>query len=247
MKNKSKKESIFIKETKRDIHTFKRLDGKRRGKFIWDYFKWKILAAITIIAIVITFGRLLWLGQKPYRLHVCVVLNNDLYCDDWFDEFFEKLTADGQGGDLDLNQDQPFDYHNAYYYVQEIEVRTTVASQRMDVAVCGPDMYDYLLALNACTPLDTVLSEEEAADLKNRGMLVNSTANVRRNPDGTLNEEEAVEGCFAVDLSDTSFGHEYNDKQELDEGQEKAPLYAVIINNSKHMEDSVQLVRALCE
>lgn len=244
MKEK-KKDSIFIKETKRDIATFKRLHGKRRARYIWDYFRWKILAAITIAVIVLTFIHLLWQGQKPYRLHVCVVLNNDMDCGEWFDSFYEKLSADGRKGELDLNQDQPFDYKNAYYYVQEIEVRGTISARRMDVAVCGPDMYDYLLALNVCAPLDTLLPAQLADELKENNMLVESTANTKRKPDGSLDESEAVKGCFAVDLTETDFGHKYNDRQKPADGEDKAPLYAVIISGSRHQEDSIKLLESL--
>jgi len=246
MNRNKKKESIFIKEVKRDINTFKRLDARRRWTFVWDYFKWKILVTAIVITVIVTFARLIWQGQRPCRLRVCAVLNNDDDCADWFESFFKDLSSDGRGGDLDLDQDQPFDYDNVYYYVQEIEVRSTVSSQRMDVAVCGPDMYEYLLALNACTPLDTVLPEETAGMLQDKNMLVKSLAGVTRNPDGTLNEEQAVEGYFALDLSETAFGHTYNENQKLNDGEEKAPLYAVIISNTKHMDDSVKLAEALC-
>ena len=244
-KNKEKKDSIFIQEVRRDIHTFQRLDGKRRAKFIWDYYKWKILAAAISIMIILTFANLLWQGQKPYRLRVCAVLNNDQYCDEWFGRFFNELSADGVKGALDLDQDQPFDYDNVYYYVQEIEVRTKVASRRIDVAVCGPDLYQYLLAINACMPLDTVLPHQLVQELLSSRKLVRSTANLAIGRDGTVDGTDAVDGYFAIDLSDTSFGHTYNDSQKLEDGEEKAPLYAIILSNTDHLQDSIKLAEAL--
>ena len=219
-KNTQKNESVFMQEVKRDIATFRRLHGRQRLAFVWDYFRWKILAAIVIIIVVVTFARLLWNGQRPYRLRVCVVLNNSEYCDDWFDSFEEKLKSDEKKGDIDVNQDQPFDYHNKYYYIQELEVQSTIASGRMDVAVCGPDMYEYLLAINACMPLNTVLPEDLTDQLKKSGQLKYDRAGLKYNPDGTINEEDAVDGYFSVDISDTAFGKKYNGGQELDEGEE---------------------------
>lgn len=244
--DQKKKESIFIKEVRRDIGTFKRLDGRRRVRFIWDYFKWKIIAALTAAAIIITFANLLWQGQKPCRLRVCVVLNNEDSCKDWFSAFFEELSADGKKGALDLDEDQPFDYDNAYVNVQELEVRTKIGSQRMDVAICGPDMYSFLLALNACLPLEEALPEETVSAFRNEGLLVKDTAGIRYNEDGSLDYSAAKEGWFACDLSDTDFGRRYNDHQKLDENEEKAPLYAVIISNTPHPEDSAALLKALC-
>ncbi len=243
--NKKKKESIFIKEVKRDIHTFRRLKGKERLGFVWDYYRFKIIVALFSLFVIILFAHLLWEGQKPCRLRVCVVLNNEDYCDAWFDPFIKELRSDGKPGKVEVNQDQPFDYHNRYYYLHEIEVMTTISSRRMDVAVCGPDMYTYLLAINACAPLDTLLSPGLSSSLEQDGKLVKSTAGLRQNDDGSLDKSEAVEGFFAVDLSDTAFGREYNEKQNLEEGEEKAPLYGVIISNTDHAEDSVKLITAL--
>ena len=246
MRNK-KKPSIFMQEVKRDINTFRRLKGKERRQFVWDYYRYKIIVALFSLFVILVFANIIWQGQKPRRLQVCVVLNTSDYCDSWFDHFTKELKADGKPGAVDVNQDQPFDYSNRYYYVQEIEVMTTISSRRMDVAVCGPDMYSYLLALNACMPLDQVLSEDVVSNLKEDGTLVESVANIRQNEDGSPDESEAVKGHFAVDLSDTQFGKSYNDKQELQEGEEKAPLYAVIISNTDHLDDSVKLVEALCK
>lgn len=247
MAKKQKQDSIFIQEVKRDINTFRRLRGRERLQFVWDYFRWKILAAIVILLIVLTFARLLWEGQKPCRLRVCVVLNNEEFCDSWFDAFFNELKKDGKKGACDLNQDQPFDYDNIYYYVQELEVQTTVSSQRMDVAVCGPDMYEYLLSIKACLPLDTALPDQLKDSLTEKGMLKKDKAGVTINRDGSLNEEEAEEGFFAIDISNTAFGQKYNQNQKLEEGEEEAPLYAIIISNTEHLEDSLKLVEALCE
>ncbi len=243
--NKEKKESVFRKEVKRDIGTFRRLKGKDRWRFVWDYYRYKIIVALFSLMVILTFAHLLWEGQKPCRLRVCVVLNNDLYCDDWFDPFIDSLKKDGKPGKVDVNQDQPFDYDNSYYYVQEIEVMTTVSSRRMDVAVCGPDMYSYLLAINACMPLDTVLPDKLTASLMKEGKLVKSTANLKQNEDGSTDESQGIEGYFSIDLTDTEFGRTYNEDQKLDEGEEKAPLYAVIISNTDHLEDSITLAGAL--
>ena len=236
--NKKKTPSIFMQEVMRDIATFRRLPWKNRFQFLWDYYRYKIIAAITIVIIVAGAANLLYQGQKPCRLRVCAVLNTNENCSSWFKPFFKELAADGNKAACDLNLDQPFDYDNKYYYVQELEVMTTISSQRMDVAICGPDMYEYVLSLNACLPLDTIPELEGCT-------LVESTAGVRYNDDGTLDETDAVTGFFAIDISDSAFGQEYNENQDLEEGEEKAPLYALIISNTDHLEDSVTLLKEL--
>ena len=248
LKNTKKQESVFRQEVRRDIGTFRRLHGRDRLRFVWDYFRWKILAAIVILLIIITFARLLWEGQKPYRLRVCVVLNNEARCDSWFDEFFSRLSADGKKGGLDLNQDQPFDYDNMYYYVQELEVQTTVSSRRMDVAICGPDLYSYLLSIKACLPLDSALPPDFSRQLISEGKLTAGTAGLTINRDGSENREEAEDGYFAVDISDTEFGQTYNRNDTAQDTTEDgpSPLYAVIIRNTDHLEDSITLLEALC-
>lgn len=238
-------ESIFKQEVKRDLATLKRLHGKKRIRFIWDYFRYKILAFIAIIIVITIAAKLLYQGQRPYRLRVCAVLNNELHCDEWFNPFFEELEKDGKKGACELNMDQPFDYNNKYYYVMELEVMTTISSGRMDVAICGPDMYEYLLSLNACMPLDQALSKDHYQALESKHMLMQATAGLKYKEDGTLDYTDAQEGIFAIDISDTDFGKKYNEEQELEDGQEKKALYAIIISNTDHKEDALKLIEEI--
>ena len=237
---KDKEESVFRQEIRRDLATFRRLDGKRKLRFIYDYYKWYILVGIFCLIVIFIFADMIIQGQKPCRLRICAVLNTEDDCSDWFAQFEETLpSSDSKKGGLDLNQDQPFDYDNSYYYVQEIEVMTTVSSGRMDAAICGPDMYDYLLTLNACMPLDTLLPQETADTLKAEGKLVYSAANVQYDSRGMKDESEAVYGFYAIDLSDTAFGDTYNYTEE------GTPLYLVIISNTDNPEDCTLLAEAI--
>lgn len=241
MKRK-KQPSIFRQELKRDWNTFKSLHGKKKLQFYWDYFKWHTVAFLFIIVTVCTFANMLWEGARPCRLRVCVVLNTDDNCSSWFREFTRELQSDGRKGDVDVNLDQPFDYDNMYYYVQEIEIMTTVSSARMDIAICGPDLYSYLLALNACLPLDASLSPDLRAALTESGRLVYDTANLTIDKSGNVNPTDGIDGYYAIDLSDTIFDSKYNQPEEKDDAE---PLYAVIIANTEHLDDCEALIRAL--
>lgn len=240
-------ESVFRQEIRRDIETFRRLDGKRRLRFIWDYYRFKILGALTILLCLVLAANILWQGQKPCRLRVCVVLNNDRYCTDWFDTFRKSLQSDGNKAAVDVNEDQPFDYDNSYYYMHELEVMTTVSSRRMDAALCGPDMYSYLLSINACAPLDRTLPAEDFDRWQKAGLPVRGTAGLIIREDGTTDNSNATEGWFALDISDTAFGQRYNTDQVLSDGEEPAPLYFIIISNTEHTDDCVKLAEALVD
>lgn len=227
-------------DLRRDLDTLKKLDTRQKLEFLWDYYKWRILVTACILVIVVIFAHILWEGQRPCRLRVCVVLNTEDDCSDWFSRFTLELKADGKPGDVDVNQDQPFDYDNAYSYVFEMEVMTAISSKRIDIAVCGPDLYHYLLSLNACLPLDTALSEDLALELSSRGMLCFDRAGLTEDENGKTDFENGIEGYFAVDLSGTEFYETYNHAAEGGE-----PLYAVIISNTEHQEDCEALLRAL--
>ena len=222
---------------RRNLDTLKTLDTRQKFQFLWDYYKWYVISAVCILFIVGTFAHILWEGQKPCRLRVCVVLNTDDDCGSWFWEFTKDLKTDGKPGDVDVNQDQPFDYNNRYSYLHEIEVMTTISSQRMDVAVCGADMYRYLLALNACLPLDTALSDDLVSYLSAQEMLCYDTANLTEDENGNIDLANGIDGYFAVDLIGTEFYEIYNQTEE--------PLYAVIISNTEHLEDCETLLKAL--
>ncbi len=246
MMKKKKETSIFRQELRRDWNTFKRLGMKDKIQFLFDYYKWYILAFIAAILILVTLGNILWQGQKPYRLRVCAVLNNDeTDCSVWFKNFEKELKKDGKSGDLDLNQDQPFDYDNSYYYVQEMEVMSTVSSQRMDVAICGPDLYNYLLALNACLSLDQAFDSATFEQLKDSGILLEDTANLQMQKDGTVDESKGIKGYFAIDITDTEFGKFHNRDAEADKDGNIPHLYAIIIRNTEHLDDSLKLINAI--
>ncbi len=238
----SKKDSVFVQEMHRNWNTFKSLHGKARLGFVWDYYKWRIIVISFCIITICTFANMLYEGQQPRRLRACVVLNTEDDCSRWFDKFTEELTSDGKPGKVDINLDQPFDYDNKYYYVQEIEVMTTISSMCMDIAICGKDMYSYLLALNACMPLDKALSGSLADYLADNKKLVYDTANLQQDKNGNVNLEDGIDGYYAVDLSGTEFYNLYNQTEE-----EEEPLYAVIISNTEHLEDCEKLLMALIE
>lgn len=237
---KQKNTTSLRQELKQDLDTLKRLDARGKLQFLWDYYKWRILVCICTVVIIGMFAHMIWEGQKPRRLRVCVVLNTEDDCSSWFRKFTQELKSDGKEGDVDVNQDQPFDYDNRYAYLYEVEVMTAISAQRMDVAVCNADMYSYLLALNACLPLDTALPEDLVSDLSGQNMLCYDTANLMEDENGNVNLADGIDGYFAIELSDTEFGRTYNQTNE-----EKQPLYAVIIANTEHLADSEALIRAL--
>lgn len=237
---KNRKNSYLVQDIKRNWNTFKSLNGKKRLEFIWDYYKWRIIVITFSIIVICTFVHMLYEGQKPCRLQACVVLNTEDNCSRWFDKFTEELVSDGKPGKVDINLDQPFDYDNKYYYVQELEVMTTVSSMRMDIAICGKDMYSYLLALNACMPLDKSLPDDLVDFLSDNNKLIYDTANLKIDKNGNVNPEDGIDGYYAVDLSETEFDNLYNQTEDT-----KEPLYAVIISNTQHLEDCIKLLRAL--
>lgn len=240
---REEKDYGFVHDVKRDWGTFRSLRGKALLRYIWDYYKVPIFVVLFSVFAIYTLGHIIYEGQKPCRLRVCVVLNTEENCRSWFNDFAEVLTSDGKPEKVDVNLDQPFDYDNMYYYVMELEVMTTVASQRMDVAVCGEDMYSYLLAINACLPLDQALPEELLDTVSDR--LVYSTANLQYDQYGRIDPEQGIDGYFALDLKGTAFETRYN---QVEEGEEDpGTLYAVVISNTEHLDDSFALLAALTE
>ncbi len=229
-------------ELLRDWRTLKRLHGKQRLEFLWDYYKWRVIACVCAIAAVSTFASILWEGQKPCRLRVCVALNTAADCSEWFSSFIGELQADGKAGTVDINFDQTFDCSSDFHQVQQLEIMSFVSSGQMDAAVCGEDMYRYLLELNACLPLDQGLPEELYKALSAEGKLVRGTAGLTEGHNIPAAPEERAEGYYAVDLTDSAFGELYN---QTETGPE--PLYAVIISNTEHLEECQRLIESLTE
>lgn len=223
-----------------EINIFKRLSVKQKIRYIWDYYKWKIIVLLFCAITLITFINILWEGQKPCRLRVCVVLNTEDDCRFWFEHFEDSLGAKENAGNIEVNQDQPFDYDNPYYYLHEVEVMTTISSQRMDFAICNADMYQYLLALNACLPLEKCLPDELFNVLNSKDMLDYNTAGLTEDANRNINLADGIDGYYALDLDYTEFARIYN---QTETGEE--PLYAVIISNTENLEDCISLMKAL--
>lgn len=239
--NSSRRYPAFLKELVRDWNTLQSLSGKQKLRFVWDYYKWRILASVCAVTALFLAALILWQGQKPCRLRVCVVLNTEADCEDWFDSFTKKLQSDGEPGAVDVNFDQLFDYDSPYYYIQEIEVMTTISSGRMDVAVCNEDLYRYLLARNACLPLSGGLPEDLYTSLLENGKLIYDTANLTADENGYVDPADGINGYYAVDLSGTEFYELYNQT-----GSDSTPLYAVIISNTEHLKECGALIGSLC-
>ncbi len=228
---------------RKDIETIRSLHGLKRIEYIWDYYRYRIAAAVIILIIIVTAVSMLIEGHRHYRLDICVVLNTEDDCSDWFNTFEKELTSDGTGGRIHVNQDQPFDYDNRYYYVQELEVMTTVSSYRMDAAVCNADMYSYLLAINALAPLDEVLDKAQFDSLSAAGRITEDTAALQVDENGQVNTADGIPGYYAIELSGTQFAEAYNKPAD---GSDPEPLYAVIITSTDNMQDCVTLMTQLC-
>ena len=225
-----------------DLEKIKSVHGWKRVEYIWDYYRFRIAAVIITIIILIVAASMLIEGHRHYRLDICVVLNTEDDAQDWFDTFEKDLSGDGSGEPVRVNQDQPFDYSNRYYYVQELEVMTTVSSYRMDAAVCNEDMYSYLLAINALTPLDTVLDDRLFESLTASGRITEAVAGLQVDENGQVNEADGIPGFYAIELTGSAFAEKYNKPEP---GEDAQPLYAVIISNTDNMPDCIRLLEAL--
>ncbi len=226
MKNK-KEESAFVRDRRQELETIKRLHGFKRLEHIWIYYKARIFVTCFTVFVIFTFANMLWEGQKPCRLRVCAVLESGASCEEWFENFYNGLKEDGKKGEVLLDEDFLFDSDNSYIQLMEVELMSMVSSQRLDAAICGKDMYEYLLSINACMDLDelfggempqnTVFAKGEAAQGGN---------------------EKGVIGNYAVDISDTAFAKKY--------GQGAGgPLYAIVISNTEHTDDAKKLLEEL--
>jgi hypothetical protein len=221
--------------------TFKSLDNRQKLQYIYDYYKWYILAVICGIFIIASFAHMLWEGQRTYRLRVMAVLNTDDDCSGWFDDFEKELKSDGKSGAFRANLDQPYDPENSYFYIEQAEVMTYVTNQRVDVAICKEDLYQFLLQQDVCLPLDTALPTDMADALLSDGSLLYDTAGVSEDSYSNTESAAGTDGYYGIDLSGTDFYRKYNTPEE----GEPQPLYAVVMYNTDHLEDSITLLQAL--
>lgn len=238
---KSDIEYGFQAELKRDIRTFHRLSPKEKAQFIFDYYRWKILAGIFVLAILISVSQIIWEGQKKYDLYVCTVTDRETDFSEWFDEFAAEESSATKKCKISLNQDQPFDYTSNNYQVYELEVLTKISANLMDVAICNKDMYSYLLAINACASLDTLLNDEYLEQLKNKRRLNYETANLQIQEDGSVDETQGIPGYYAIKVEKKDFS------KHLPASEDSDTLYVVFIKNSCHTDQGIRLLKKITE
>ncbi len=217
-----------MRDRRQEWETIMSLHGLKRLQHIWIYYRARIFVTIFAVFTVATFAHMLWEGQRPCRLRVCVMLETGESCEEWFDAFAEELKQDGKPGDVDLSEDRLFKYDDPYSSVMAAEIMATISSQRMDVAICGEDLYSYLLSLNACMDMDDVWGEEEKGNM----IFVTSEA-------GAAETGAGVKGEFALDLTGSAFAEKYNG------GKDGGPLYGVLISNTEHLEDARALLESI--
>ncbi len=217
MKNK-KEESAFMRDRRQELETIRRLHGFKKLEHIWIYYKARIFVICFSVFVIFTFANMLWEGQKPCRLRVCAVLESGISCEDWFENFYNRLKEDGKKGEVLLDEDFLFDSDNSYIRFMEVELMSMVSSQRIDAAVCGKDMYEYLLSLNACMALDELFDGEKP-----------------RNPVLAASQGRGEKG---VDISGTAFAKKYNQGAY-------GPLYVIVISNTEHKDDAKKLLEEI--
>lgn len=203
---------------------------------------------VCILITVPTILSILWEGQKPCRLHVRILPDTVIDCKEWVSSFTDDLQSDGKPGTVEILFDQAFTRDNPYHQVQEMEILATISSKRLDAAVCSEDLFQYLLELNACLPLEQGLSGELYQTLLDSSQLVYRRAGTSADEASVTNKRDEtgrdrIGGYYAVDLSRSAFYAQYG--PSVPESGGRPPLYLVILSNTEHLEDCAALVRAL--
>ncbi len=224
---KVKEESAFVRDRKQEIATIMSLHGFKRLEHIWIYYRARIFVTCFVIFVIYTFANMLWEGQKPCRLRVCAVLEGTESCEEWFGGFYEELKKDGKTGEVILDEDFFYDAENSYIQMMQAELMAMVSAQRLDVAVCGKDMYEYLLSINACMEMDELWGPDKPSEMV---FAEGEPAQGEGKP--------AVKGDYAAVLTGSAFSKKYNSQAE-------GPLYAVVISNTEHIDDAKSLLKAI--
>ena len=149
----------------RDIEQYKKLpDRNSRIAFIWDYYKVPILAAVSVLGIVLAVA-LSNLGRKDASMYV-VLLNNEsslVECDDTvFDRVLENGKVDLRNKTVDVNDKLSVGReNNEAADIETLQVLTALFTiSDLDLYVADRYYFDYFIEDGGYVDLGRLIDKE---------------------------------------------------------------------------------------
>lgn len=215
--------------------TFKDIKGfRKKAQYIWEYYHILFFALIICAALIGGVAASVYKNLKYDTVFYCTIINNtqsqetqdaltaDLSAYYGLDEKNQLLTIDNSFV-IDYAENSP-QQENTYYSVEKLTA--LIASRSVDCFLADSEVTEAYATTAAFYDLNKLLPQDMLDALSDR--LVTYAAQEDEN-------EPAVEGAYAVDISGTEFAEKY--------GIYLDSAYVGIVINSEHTDAAVSFLR----
>lgn len=141
---------------------FKALSGKAKAGYIWDYYKWPILVAVAVAALVIYFIHHYATYREPILNVIMINCNDSISADaSGFDEFLTDHGYDPKNQPVSLTSSLHFsDSEYSMSYNDQQVLTMLIAAGGQDLFFGTGDVFLEYANQGALIDLSAVLSEE---------------------------------------------------------------------------------------
>lgn len=153
------------KETKSELGKLKKMSGKDKVWYIWEYYKLHMLALALIIFVFYIIGTIFYQRSFTTRLYTIIVNNTNAAgaTTTQLDEDFKAYMGYGEKDRIETDPTLYIDTDNMgseFSYASLAKVSALVGSKGLDVMVSDSATVDHYAGLNGMADLSQVLPEE---------------------------------------------------------------------------------------
>ena len=216
-------------EAENERQKLKNMSWKDRAWYVWEYYKFHLLAVILVIGVLSTIGTMIYRQTFTTRLSVAIINDRSAGASSsaLLESDLREYLGCGKKDLIEINESLMVDFNeestSQYGYATLAKISALAASESLDVVIGDQSAIDHYETISAYQNLEELLSPELYARVKDH---------IYQAGDG-----EGTLTPVALSLEDTAFGEKTGIVME--------PPYLAIIQGSPHKEAALQMIEYL--
>lgn len=216
-------------EAENERQKLKNMSWKDRAWYVWEYYKFHLLAVILVIGVLSTIGTMIYRQTFTTRLSVAIINDRSAGASSsaLLESDLREYLVCGKKDLIEINEGLMVDFNeestSQYGYATLAKISALVASKSLDVVIGDQSAIDHYETVSAYQNLEELLSPELYARVKDH---------IYRAKDGEGNLTPV-----ALSLEDTAL--------EEKTGIIMDPPYLAVIQGSPHKEAAIQMIEYL--
>ena len=216
-------------EAENERQKLKNMPWKDRAWYVWEYYKFHLLAVILVIGVLSTIGTMIYRQTFTTRLSVAIINDRSAGASSsaLLESDLREYLGYGKKDLIEINEGLMVDFNeestSQYGYATLAKISALVASKSLDVVIGDQSAIDHYETVSAYQNLEELLSPELYARVKDH---------IYRAKDGEGNLTPV-----ALSLEDTAL--------EEKTGIIMDPPYLAVIQGSPHKEAAIQMIEYL--